>query len=738
MSEKIDILLVDDRTENLTALEAVLASSNYNLIKKKSGDDALRYLLENEPALILMDVQMPDLDGFETAAIIKKSERTREIPIIFITAINKDEQFLLKGYQHGAVDYIYKPYDPHILRSKVSIFADLARKTQRLIQAEKKLVESEKLERERQVALIEMKSLRREQADQRKYRDLVDGIPHGIVWTAEASSLAITFVSPSTEKILGYTLEECISEPDFFYRHIHEEDRERTIALIKKAQTNRSRDFSIEHRLISKDGKAFWFQSGIRVAAKADEEDAFEIRGLSVDITQNKEAETALRQSKDRSDFLAEASLLLSKSLDHQATLARIAEVAMPRFADWYAIHVLDDQHQIKALAITHKDPEMIKYANELSDRYPISASSNRGVPHVIRNGKSELYSNFTEVMIEQYAQDPSLVQALKPLGLASAIIVPLIARGRTFGSMTFVSTQNGHLYSKEDLSIAESLAHRFAVAIDNADLYEQAQAAIRARDEFLSIASHELKTPLTPLILQTQMLMKTLGHTAWNDIKPERVMKMLHTSDRQLKRLSKLVEELLDISRMSIGRLRLETEKFDLMEMIQDVLERFSEQVTETQCTIEIKAPNKVIVEWDRFRFEQVIINLLSNALKYGPGKPINIIVEIKDGLVKLSIHDHGIGIAKEDQARIFDRFERAVSNLQVGGLGLGLYIVTQIIAAHNGKICVQSEKGSGSVFIVELPQHVESQGDSRSQPTNSLTTNLAPSSSLPSQFRA
>jgi CheY-like chemotaxis protein len=131
--DKIEILLVDDRQENLLALEAVLASPDYKLIKVNSGDEALRYLLDHSPALILMDVQMPGLNGFETASIIKGSERTREIPIIFVTAINMDERFVHKGYDHGAVDYIYKPYDAHVLRSKVAVLAEIRRHHQRMI-----------------------------------------------------------------------------------------------------------------------------------------------------------------------------------------------------------------------------------------------------------------------------------------------------------------------------------------------------------------------------------------------------------------------------------------------------------------------------------------------------------------------------------------------------------------------------------------------------------------------------
>ena len=205
--EAVEILLVDDRDENLLALEAVLSDPGYRLIKANSGDAALRYLLDHTPAVILLDVQMPGLDGFGTAAIVKASERTREIPIIFLTALNKDDKYVQRGYEHGAVDYIYKPFDAHILRSKVAVFADLHRKNERLLLAERKLMESERRDRERKFAELEIRNLRRQQLEQRRYRELVDGINHGVVWAADENVDVFTFVSPRAEEVLGYPVD---------------------------------------------------------------------------------------------------------------------------------------------------------------------------------------------------------------------------------------------------------------------------------------------------------------------------------------------------------------------------------------------------------------------------------------------------------------------------------------------------------------------------------------------------
>jgi signal transduction histidine kinase len=283
-------------------------------------------------------------------------------------------------------------------------------------------------------------------------------------------------------------------------------------------------------------------------------------------------------------------------------------------------------------------------------------------------------------------------------------MIVPVHVRGVCTGALTFVSTTPGNDYSDADLIMAEDLGRRAGMALENASLYVQAQAAIRVRDEFLSIASHELKTPLTPLKLQTQSLRRALMSGKLQTMGMEKIEKMLDSSDRQITRISKLIDDLLDISRITSGKMGLTLEEFQLCELIDDIVERFSEEAKIARCEISVKCPAEILVRWDRFRMEQVIVNLLTNAFKYGAGGDIHIKANEKDGVVVLAIVDHGIGIQEGDQARVFGRFERAVSGTHFGGLGLGLYIVTQILEAHRGKISLNSEFGKGSTFSVTL----------------------------------
>jgi len=228
-------------------------------------------------------------------------------------------------------------------------------------------------------------------------------------------------------------------------------------------------------------------------------------------------------------------------------------------------------------------------------------------------------------------------------------------------------------------------------------------EESVRARDEFISIASHELKTPLTPLHLHLDSIQRS-AQAGGSQLDAGRLIPKLETMARQVDRLEKLVDSLLDIARITSHRLDVECEDVDLAEVVRDVAGRFVLGSPPT-TTFEFDVPEKVIGSWDKLRLEQIVSNLLSNATKFGAGRPIRIAVEATDGWVRLTVRDEGIGIAPEDQARIFERFERAVPTRHYGGFGLGLWIVRQIVEALGGIVEVESGKGNGSLFAVKLP---------------------------------
>ncbi|HSW96243.1 MAG TPA: HAMP domain-containing sensor histidine kinase [Candidatus Saccharimonadales bacterium] len=234
---------------------------------------------------------------------------------------------------------------------------------------------------------------------------------------------------------------------------------------------------------------------------------------------------------------------------------------------------------------------------------------------------------------------------------------------------------------------------------------YAQAQEEIQSRDEFLSVASHELKTPLTSMLLQIQTALHNIRSVSLAQFSVEHLLKMLESAENQTKRLSRMINDLLNVSLITTGKMDLELEELDLEEVVKNVLEDFSQKLEKENYEVIIHTTEPVIGQWDKVRIEQAISNLISNAIKYGRRKPIEITLAKRETMGRLVMKDQGIGIPATDAKRIFALFQRAVSPNDYKGLGVGLYITNQIIKAHGGKISVSSKEGKGSTFTIELP---------------------------------
>lgn len=282
---------------------------------------------------------------------------------------------------------------------------------------------------------------------------------------------------------------------------------------------------------------------------------------------------------------------------------------------------------------------------------------------------------------------------------------VPLQARGDTFGAITFVSASPGRRFGPWELSLAAELVRRAGLALDNARLFRKAQEAIKSRDEFLSMASHDLRSPLTSLRLQLQAMRKELQPEAEGLRSREKLAGRVESMVRQTDRMLHMMDALLDITQMTAGRLELKRQKVDLVEVARDAVKTFDEELRQSGVEIRISAEGPVEGAWDRLRVEQVIDNLLSNAVKYGKGQPVDLMVSMEGPMAKLMVCDRGVGIAPEDQARLFERFERVRLDRDVTGYGVGLWIVRRVVEAHGGSVTVESRLGEGSCFTVNLP---------------------------------
>ncbi|MFT3765069.1 MAG: trifunctional serine/threonine-protein kinase/ATP-binding protein/sensor histidine kinase [Minicystis sp.] len=288
---------------------------------------------------------------------------------------------------------------------------------------------------------------------------------------------------------------------------------------------------------------------------------------------------------------------------------------------------------------------------------------------------------------------------------IRAVLCVPVRRHGRSVGLVYLENNLTPYAFTRDRIEIVQHLAGQLAISLENARLLCEAQEAVRARDEFLQIASHELCTPLTPLSLALRFVELALKR----DLPPElakRIMPRIETAERQVQHLTELVEILLDVSRITSGRIAIERDRVDLADVAREVTERFRPGLAKAGCTLDLTVRGPVVGRWDRLRLDQVLTNLLSNAMKFGAGKPIEVTVEAMDATARLCVRDHGIGIAPEDQAQLFQRFKRAVPVKHYGGFGLGLWITRQIVEVHGGTIRVESAHGTGARFTVELPR--------------------------------
>jgi PAS domain S-box-containing protein len=294
----VTLLLVDDTPANLLALKALLDTPEYRLVSASSGNEALMIALRESVDLLLLDVVMPEMDGFEVARILKSSERTRNIPILFLTALATEASYLYRAYDVGAVDYIIKPLDPEIVRKKVAVFAQLVRQRDEI----ERLAEEQ---RETQRREYELRLAELQHAGDRRYRKLVEGIDHAIAWTVD-ESFRLTFISRQASAILGYPMDYFL-QADFWARHLHPHDRDSVLALFRRALAEHV-DLACNHRFVAADGRVVWVHTGLSGEPGLGSARP-ELHGFSVDVTDLKRAEEEARAAKQaRDDLLATVS----------------------------------------------------------------------------------------------------------------------------------------------------------------------------------------------------------------------------------------------------------------------------------------------------------------------------------------------------------------------------------------------------------------------------------------------
>jgi signal transduction histidine kinase/DNA-binding response OmpR family regulator len=555
-TDTTNILVVDDLPEKLLVYRTVLEELGQNLVTARSGEEALALVLKYEFAVILLDVNLPGMDGFETAALIRKRKKSAHTPIIFLTAF-ADEVRAAEGYAHGAVDFILTPVIPEILRAKVRVFVDLFRMTQQV-----------RRRAEEQVALAE----------------------------------------------------------------------ERT-----------------------------------RRAA----------------------AEDATR----RSNFLAEVSRALADSLDPDTTARTLVRHSVPFLADLAGVTLAGEHGQpwrTELAWATPSDPEP----------HALRLTSPEGPHDALRDAvERALASGQPERLDRLDLPYPASIDCTPPADcrVRSAAIFPLRARGRTLGVLTLALGPSNRRHEPADLALAEDLASRAGIALDNARLYKDVERADRQKNEFLSMLAHELRNPLAPIRNAAEVL-RLSGH------EQPQVRWAREVIDRQLGHLVRLVDDLLDVSRITRGKIQLKLEPVDVGVVVGHAVEASRPVIEQAKHRLEVNLPPQPVwVNGDPARLTQVLTNLLNNAAKYTEeGGRIVLTLDREGGEAVIRVQDTGVGIPPEMLSAVFDLFtqvDRSLDRSQ-GGLGVGLTLVRRLVEMHGGVVEAHSEGlGQGAEFVVRLP---------------------------------
>jgi PAS domain S-box-containing protein len=526
---------------------------------------------------------------------------------------------------------------------------------------------------------------------ERYYRFLAEAIPQ-IVWTARPDGF-VDYYNQRWYEYTGLSLDQ--TEGWGWDAVLHPDDVQRCVeGWTHSVETGEL--YEIEYRFRrAADGQYRW-HLGRALPLRDADGNVVKWFGTGTDIDDRKRSEEAQR-------FLAEASAVLVASLDYEATLDALARLIVPTLADWCAIDMITDERTIRRLAVAHQDPAKVELAWELDRLYPQQMGDTEGIAKVIRTKQPELYPNVPEELLALVARDGEHLKMLRELGLKSALVVPLIAHNRVLGAISFVGAESGKRFTAADLDFAEDLAHRAALAVDNARLYRDAQEVNRLKDEFLATLSHELRTPLTAVLGWTRLL-------GTNQLDAATSRRALETIERNAQAQVQLIDDILDVSRIIRGKLRLNVRPAELTHVIEAAVDSVRPAAEAKGIRLQVVLdPRAGPVSGDPDRLQQVVWNLLTNAVKFTPKEGrVQVLLARVNSHLELTVSDTGQGIEEKFLPFVFDRFRQAdPSTTRVhGGLGLGLAIVRHLVELHGGTVTAESRgKGQGTTFKVSLP---------------------------------
>ncbi len=521
-----------------------------------------------------------------------------------------------------------------------------------------------------------------------RYRTLATATAQ-IVWST-APDGEVVADSPSWRAVTGQTREEFLGSG--WLAAVHPSDRARVWNAWSESIAN-ALPFETEYRLRTRDRFYRWFAT--RAYPVRDPDGTMrEWIGAASDVDDKRESEQAAA-------FIAEAAALLSSSLAYEPTLRSLANLVVPRLADCCAIDMVVEHGSYARVAVAHVDPAEAARFWDADRKPPVPSPLLDPIAAVLASGEPLLLED--PAALDSMSAGDEHRQLIDQIGARSVIIVPMIARGRTLGSISLLFTSSGRRYSHRDLPFLHNLARSAAVAVDNARLYTDAQAANRAKDEFLATLSHELRTPMTAVLGWAQLL--RIG-----GLDERTFQEAIDTIERSSLIQAQLIDDILDISRITVGKLRLDVGPVDLADVVEAAIDTVRQAARGKAIVLTVNLEHSVhIVQGDPNRLQQVFWNLLSNALKFtGRGGEIGVTLDRFKGSARITVSDNGRGIAPEFVPHVFEQFRQADSSTTrlFGGLGLGLAIVRQLVELHGGSVSASSDGlDRGATFTVLLP---------------------------------
>jgi signal transduction histidine kinase/CheY-like chemotaxis protein len=781
---KAAVLLVDDQPHNLLALEAILGGIGLDLVRARSGEEALMRVLDADFAVILMDVQMPGLDGFETATLIRERDRSQHTPIIFLTAFQSDEGQIFRGYKLGAVDFLSKPIVPTVLRSKVGVFVELFQKAEQVKLQAAQLHRGQRLEHERELAeekrRWEIERLREEAARERMAAE-------AMAQKAEELSRTVAERARAEEQLRERAAQQAIVA-ELGQQALSGLDLP---SLMDQALANAAGNLRVKFGAVKElapDGGSLRLRAGLGLGPPGGETVVVGAGNASLAGFTLLSGEPVVVE-----DFEGETRFAFSPLLHARGVRSGLSVIIqyggrpfgtlgvlddLPRTYSVDDIHFLQAVANVLAAAIQRKRDEQDlgairdELAVQLADMTRLHALGARlsnslelskvleevlaavtglqgtglGLVMLLDRGRDAMVTaaslGFTEAQLDDTEASPAEGPPLEAItafiggGLvvedaaSDPVFAPLLATARRAGCNTVCGTplltSGGELIgtiatyfdrprrpTDRETRLVELYARQAAEFIDNARLYREIREADRHKDEFLAMLAHELRNPLAPLMNALHLL----GPGGLESAEAEQVRTV---AERQVRHLTRLVDDLLDVSRISTGKIQLRKGPVDLNATLARAVDSARLLIESRGHELTVATPGgPIFLEADAARLEQVFSNLLNNAAKYTePGGRIDLEAGLEGDEAFVRVRDTGIGIAQDLLPRVFDLFTQAERSLDrsQGGLGIGLTLVRRLVELHEGSVVVSSGGvGLGSEFVVRIPSGPPVDGGAR-----------------------